>query len=90
MKRVGNRTFYLRQDHYVEAEVLDVSAEELEKKLVTLHAYGKEYFELLAKHPELGKVLALGDRILFRNGDQIIRILPAAAPVAEKKDDAKK
>ena len=77
VKRVGNRTFYLRQNHYVEAELLDVDAKALETRLITIEAYSQLYFDLLKGNPQLGKVLALGDRILFANGKDIVRIIPA-------------
>ena len=54
------------------------------KQVVVIEAFSKAYFELLKQKPELSKVLALGERIVFRDGKRILRVRPADAPEAEK------
>ena len=60
------------------------------KTLVRIEAFSKEYFELLQKEG-LARVLALGNSLLFIDGDRTVQIVPAGAlekpkPGAEKKD----
>ena len=88
VKRVGNRTFYLRDGNYVEASVLDASEKELKAQLITIEAFTAKYFELIKTNPELAPILALGNHLLFRNAKSIIRIIPptpAKAPLPAKK-----
>ncbi len=58
---------------------------EWRKHAVTVYAFSKDYFELLKQKPELAKILALGDRVVFRDGERIVHVKPQdkqkAAPV---------
>jgi Ca-activated chloride channel homolog len=54
-----------------------------EKQAVVVEAFSEAYFELLKKQPALREVLALGDRITFRDGERIVRVQPAAPPRSE-------
>ena len=58
IKRVGNKTFYLRNDVWVDSEhKKEMKTEKIE--------YGSDaYFDLIAKHPELSKYLAIGKRVI--------------------------
>ena len=53
-------TFYFVDDRWVQAEYED----DTETKKIDL--FSQSYFELLDKHAELAKVLALGERVVFR------------------------
>ena len=37
----------------------------MEKDLIEVKAYSDQYFDLLAKHPVLKKIFALGNRLIF-------------------------
>jgi hypothetical protein len=39
-------------------------------------ALSPEYFELLRRHPDLGEVLSLGDRVRFMLGREVVEISP--------------
>jgi hypothetical protein len=57
-KSVGSRTFYRDGDKWVDSRY----DEQLET--VKLPLFGKQYFELLTRHPEAGKYFALGSRVV--------------------------
>lgn len=76
VRRVGERTFYLRHGLTVESPILDLDAAVIEKRLVRIEAFSKEYFDLLAARPTLAKVLAISDRILFVDGEKLYLVVP--------------
>ncbi len=81
VRRVENRTFYWRNGLLVESECLDLDEEALKVKVVRIEAFSPAYFELLQAKPDLAKVLALGDRVLFKDGDRFVLVHPPAKPV---------
>ncbi|NRA94839.1 MAG: VWA domain-containing protein [Planctomycetes bacterium] len=90
VRRVGNRTFLVRVGVTLESVILDLDPDVLLKKLVRIEAFSPEYFELLKKKG-LAQVLALGNSLLFIDGDRTVQIVPAGSlekpkPGAEKKD----
>jgi len=58
MKHVGSKTFYLKDGQWRD------SAYDGETGTSKVKYMSDEYFGLLAKHPKLGKFLALGERVL--------------------------
>jgi len=54
------------------------------KQAVVVEAFGDAYFELLRQQPQLRDILALGDRVVFRDGERIVHVKPAA-PKAKPK-----
>jgi hypothetical protein len=58
---------------------------EWQQQAVAIEAFSAAYFELLRKNPQLREVLALGDRIAFRDGARIVHVKPATAPVPAPK-----
>ena len=78
VRRVGNRTFYLRQSFYVEAPILAMKSADITKKLVRIEAFSAQYFEL-AKNKQLARILALGNDVLFVDGERLIQIVPAGS-----------
>jgi len=50
-------------------------------KAVVVIAFSDDYFALLRSKPELKDVLALGERIAFKDGERIVHVRPADAPV---------
>jgi|GEM_PF-70742 len=61
--------------------------DEMKAKLIEIKAYGEVYFELLAEHPELKKVFALGEQIIFVLDGKAYEVKPAAE---EKKESDEK
>ena len=57
---------------------------EWRKQAVVVEAFTKAYFALLKQKPELTKVLALGERVVFRDGERIVHVKPAAKPAVDK------
>lgn len=66
---VQNRTFYLRNGRWEQAEYKDQPTRKIQ-------FLSEEYFELLAKHEELKDVLALGDQVVFFLGKDCIEVIP--------------
>jgi Ca-activated chloride channel homolog len=79
VKSVGDRTFVSRYGFYVESSILGLDSAAIESRIKKLEAYSPEYFDLLGKAPQLAPVLALGDNVLFVEGETIWQIVPKAA-----------
>jgi hypothetical protein len=62
IRHVGSRTFYRHGSGWVQAEVYDLTGE---PTLVKITAYAPEYFTLLDAHPEVARILAIGDSVCF-------------------------
>jgi len=60
VRYVGDAAFYFADGRWVEAGY-DGKAETRK-----IEPYSTAYFALIGKHPGLGKVLALGERVVFR------------------------
>ncbi|GIW72436.1 MAG: hypothetical protein KatS3mg102_1978 [Planctomycetota bacterium] len=71
---VAGRTFYRDGEVWVEAALGPEAAASAEKIAYLSDAY----FELLARQPQAGVFLALGERVRFRLGSRVIEIVPAA------------
>lgn len=54
------------------------------KQVVTIESFSKAYFELLKQKPELKQILALGERVVFRDGKRIVHVKPAAKQAPAK------
>lgn len=78
VKSVGDRTFIYRYGLYVESAILAMDPAAIESKIKKVEAYSTEYFDLIARSPELAQVLALGENLLFLDKDAIIQIVPKA------------
>ncbi len=48
-----------------------------QKQAVAMVPFSKEYFELLKQKPQLAQILALGERVVFRDGKRIVHVKPA-------------
>lgn len=58
-------------------------------KAVVIEAFSEDYFALLRGDPKLREVLALGERVVFRDGKRIVHVKPAK-PAGERVEPAKK
>ena len=58
VRRVESRTFYRIEGVWTDSSHKD------DAKTVKVEVFSPAYFELLDKHPELGKVFALGERVI--------------------------
>jgi Ca-activated chloride channel family protein len=68
IRQIGTRTFYLRGGAWVDSTLVENA------KPTIVKAFGKEYFELLKKNPDLGSVFALDGRILVMVGGQAFQV----------------
>ncbi|MBL8753405.1 MAG: VWA domain-containing protein [Planctomycetes bacterium] len=73
VRQAAGRTFLPVGDDLVEQGLPTDWA----KQAVVVDAFSKEYFELLRANPQLRPVLALGDRIVFRDGTRVVHVKPA-------------
>lgn len=67
---ISGKTFALEKDVWVQ-EGLKSDAKASKVKM-----YSKKYFQLVQKHPELGKIAKLGDKVLVKLGGTVYRIVP--------------
>lgn len=80
VRRAAGRVFLVVGDDLVEEGLpADWAA-----KAVVLESFGDAYFAFLRQQPGLREILALGDRVVFRDGDRIVHCKPArtSAPTA--------
>lgn len=56
-----------------------------QEQAVAIEAFSAAYFELVQQKPELREVLALGERIVFRDGERIVHVRPTAKTESEPK-----
>lgn len=76
VRRAGGRVFLVVGADLVEQGL----PPEWAKQAVVVEAFGDEYFALLRKNPGLREILALGDRVVFRDGERIVHCKPAESP----------
>jgi len=69
VRHVGGRTFYRVDGKWIDA-AYEAGGETREVKYLS-----DEYFKLLAERPELGKFLALGERVIVRSGEAFIEVV---------------
>ena len=81
-RRVHDRVFYLRAGVWTEHGLRD---DEPSLPRRSVEAWSPAYFALLAAEPELGRYLALSDRMLLRTSGGLLEVRPAgaAAPAPE-------
>lgn len=72
VEHVAGRTFYFNDDRWAQAD-FDARTETRKIEL-----FSREYFDLLRKHPKLGKILSLGVRVIFRVGETWFETQPTA------------
>ena len=53
------------------------------KQAVVIDTFSDAYFALLKANPKLREVLALGDRIVFRDGERLVHVKPAEPKPAD-------
>ena len=86
VRRVGDRTFVVIGENLVEQGL----PADWAKTAVVVESFSDAYFALLKANPKLREVLALGERIVFRDGERVVHVKPAAAPApAPKVEEAK-
>ncbi|MBL8751367.1 MAG: VWA domain-containing protein [Planctomycetes bacterium] len=80
VRRAAGRVFVVVGDELVEQGL----PADWQKQAVEIEAFSDGYFAMLKANPSLRDVLALGERIVFRDGTRIVRCKPAApAPVVK-------
>lgn len=80
VRQAAGRVFVVAGDDLVEQGL----PADWAKQAVVIDTFSKEYFDLLRTNPQLRTVLALGDRIVFRDGTRLVHVRPAPpAPPAK-------
>ncbi|MEZ6197361.1 MAG: VIT domain-containing protein [Planctomycetota bacterium] len=85
--RFEGKTFERRDEVWVEAGV-DALDEAKRKQVEEVEAFSKRYFELLAAHPELGRILARFESVMIVLDGKVVRF--KAAPAEEATPDPTK
>ena len=75
MRKVGDKTFYLREGVWTDSEFKD----DANLPLTTTTFGSEEYFALLKKYPKLANYLSLGERVVVVFEGRVYRI-NAATP----------
>ncbi|MCC7398061.1 MAG: VWA domain-containing protein [Planctomycetes bacterium] len=79
VRRAGGRVFVAVGDDLVEQGL----PADWATLAVSIEAFSDAWFELQRKDKKLSEVLALGERVVFRDGARIVRITPAPQAEAE-------
>ncbi|MEZ6037308.1 MAG: VIT domain-containing protein [Planctomycetota bacterium] len=85
LRRAAGRVFVPVGEELVEQGL----PEDWQQQVVVVEAFSKEYFALLKQKIWLREIIALGDRVVFRDGERIVRVQPAKQPGEAKPADAK-
>ena len=80
LRRAAGRVFVPAGDDLVEQGLPD----DWRERAVVVEAFSKDYFALLKAKPELREILALGERVVFRDGERIVHVRPAATEEPSK------
>jgi len=88
-RRIDGRHFDLREGKWIDRDFDEAT---MQHKVVSIEAFSDAYFTLFAQHPELGKTLALSDRMVIVLGERVVEIVPAPevlepAPSGAEGDD---
>ncbi len=74
LRRAAGRVFVVAGDDLVEQGL----PADWQKQAVIVEAFSATWFELARKDAATREILALGDRVVFRDGDRIVHLKPAA------------
>ncbi len=80
-KHVGTRTFYRISDRWV-----DGAFDKQKMKTTKVELFTEAYFDLIRKHPELGRCFALGERIVVVVDGAAYETIPAPEPEESEQD----
>jgi Ca-activated chloride channel family protein len=75
LRRAGGRVF-VRAGHDLVEQGLPA---DWSHKATVVEAFSTAWLELARKSPALREILALGEHVVFRDGDRIVRVAPAPA-----------
>jgi Ca-activated chloride channel family protein len=67
VKRIGSQTFYFKNDFWIDSEYLD-------EKTIDIKYSSSAYTDLILTYPEIAKIAALGNRVIFKFKDKFIKI----------------
>ena len=82
VRRAAGRVFVQVGDDLVEQGLPADWAEQA----TVVEAFSDAYFSLLGEKPALRDVLALGERVVFRDGERIVHVRPEATPKPAEAD----
>jgi len=77
---VGNLTFHKLKDTFIDSRFTD----KMKDKITRIKAYGEEYFKLIEDHPDLQKIFALGEKIIFLLDDKVYEVFTEDKEKKEK------
>jgi Ca-activated chloride channel family protein len=81
VKVVGVKTFYLRDEIWKDAAYSDTDP-------IEDYSFGSaQYFDLVARLPELGPYLAIGQSVIVQHGGTVYRVLPDSTNTEQKNSD---
>jgi len=67
IKRIGNRTFYFKNDFWIDGEYKD-------EKTVDIKYSSQAYVEFILAYPEAAKFAALGEKVIFKFKEKFVKI----------------
>jgi Ca-activated chloride channel homolog len=76
IRNAGGRSFLVISDEFVEQGL----PTDWQTQAIAIEAFSPAWFTLLAQNPALREILALGEKVAFRDGARIVRVQPAPAP----------
>lgn len=76
LRRAAGRVFVMAGKDLVEQGL----PADWRKQVVAVESFSKAYFDLLKQKPQLADILALGERVVFRDGKRIVHVKPAKQP----------
>ncbi|HEX5054329.1 MAG TPA: VIT and VWA domain-containing protein [Planctomycetota bacterium] len=80
LMRAAGRVFVVVGSDLVEQGLPDT----WQKQAVVIESFSDAYFALLKAKPELREILALGERVVFRDGERIVHVKPGDEPKAKE------
>jgi len=81
-RRVGNRTFYLKDGYWVDSDYRD-------EKTIAIKYSSQAFLDLVMTFPEISRFVALGEKVIFRFRGKFIKIGPKGR-ASFKQDELKK
>ena len=69
-KYIEGRTFYFDGEYWIDADYRDAK----DPKVIEVKYAGDAYFQLLRKDPKIGKLLAIGEKVIVKVGKVFIKV----------------
>jgi Ca-activated chloride channel homolog len=79
IKRAGKRSFYKKGEFWIDTEYN-------EEKTINIKYGSQAYTELILTYPEIAKIVAMGDKIIFKFKDRFVKISEKGKEKMSKKE----